>query len=367
MTDQLAALVSAETPSADLDACAAGAAAVTEVASAVLAEAGELVHASGRPHLRWRWPDEPGFPPIVLIGHFDTVWPLGTLARWPFSVDAAAGTATGPGCFDMKAGIVQLLHAVAALDSRAGIEILLTSDEEIGSPASRPLVEESARRAAAALILEPSALGNIKTGRKGTGWYQLTVTGRAAHAGLEPEKGANALTALAALIGQAAAVARPDRGTTVTPTMAAAGTAANVVPAQARAELDVRVAEPAEAGRVDADLRALATTVPGTLLTVTGGQNRPPLPPQATASLFALARAAAADAGLRPLTGVEVGGGSDGNFTAAAGCPTLDGLGAVGGGAHAEGEHVLIAAMPERTALLAALIGRIRAASAGPP
>ena len=364
MTDQLAALVGAETPSADLDACAGGAAAVAAVAGAVLADAGELIQAGGRPHLRWRWPPEAGYPPVVLIGHFDTVWPLGTLTRWPFSLDQAAGTATGPGCFDMKAGIVQLLHAVAALDSRAGIEILLTSDEEIGSPASRPLIEDAARRASAALILEPSALGKIKTGRKGTGWYHLAVTGRAAHAGLEPEKGANALVALAALIGQASAIARPGRGTTVTPTVAGAGTAANVVPADAFAEVDVRVAEAAEADRVDAGLRALTTAVAGTTVTVTGGPNRPPLPRQATAALFALAQAAADDLGLGPLGAAEVGGGSDGNFTAAAGCPTLDGLGAVGDGAHAEGEHVLIAAMPERAALLTALIGRIRAAGA---
>jgi glutamate carboxypeptidase len=363
MTAQLAELVEAETPSADRPACEAGAATVAAIAGSVLGEAGELVLAGGRPHLRWRWPAEPGRPPLVLIGHFDTVWPLGTLARWPFSVDAATGTATGPGCFDMKAGIVQLLHAVAALGDRAGIEILLTSDEEIGSPASRPLIEEAARRATAAMILEPSALGKVKTMRKGTGFYQLAVTGRAAHAGLEPEKGATALIALAELIGRLTAIARPELGTSVTPTVAAAGTAANVVPAGAHADIDVRVADPAEASRVDAELRALTTTVPGTRLTVSGGPNRPPMPRQATEALFGVARAAAADLGLPPLAGTAVGGGSDGNFTAAAGCPTLDGLGAVGDGAHAEGEYVLLAAMPERAALLAALIGRLRTGS----
>jgi glutamate carboxypeptidase len=364
MVAQLAELVTAESPSADLAACAACAQAVSKVAAATVGSPGEVIEAGGREHLRWRWPARPGQPALVLIGHFDTVWPLGTLARWPFATGAAAGTVTGPGCFDMKAGIVQLLHAVAALPDPAGLEILLTSDEEIGSPTSRPLIEEAARRASAALILEPSARGQVKIARKGTGWYRLSVAGRAAHAGLEPEKGVNALTALAELIGLVGAVARPAAGTTVTPTMAAAGTAANVVPAQAWADIDVRVAEPGEADRVDRELRALAPGLPGATVTVTGGPNRPPLPADASAALFALARRAAHDLGLGPLTAVSVGGGSDGNFTAAVGCPTLDGLGAVGDGAHAEGEHVLTAAMPERAALLAVLIERLRAASA---
>jgi glutamate carboxypeptidase len=313
---------------------------------------------------------------IALIGHVDTVWPSGTLARWPFNVDArgdsSAGstatgstatgsTATGPGCFDMKAGIVQLLHAVGILGDPAGIEILITTDEEVGSPTSRPLIEETARRAAAALILEPSAGGAVKIGRKGTGFYRLDVAGRAAHAGLEPENGANALIALAEIIGRVGAIARPERGTTVTPTLAAAGTAANVVPAQAHVEIDVRVAEPAEADRVDRDLRALATTVPGTTLTVGGGPNRPPLPVAASAALYKVAQDVAGTLGIGSLDGVVVGGGSDGNFTAAVGCPTLDGLGAVGGGAHAEGEHVRIDGMPERAALVAGIIGRLRA------
>lgn len=171
------------------------------------------------------------------------------------------------------------------------------------------------------MILEPSALGKVKTMRKGTGFYHLAVTGRAAHAGLEPEKGANALIALAELIGRLGAIARPELGTSVTPTVAAAGTAANVVPAGAHADIDVRVADPAEASRVDAELRALTTAVPGTRLTVSGGPNRPPMPWQATEALFGVARAAAADLGIPPLAGTAVGGGSDGNFTAAAGLP----------------------------------------------
>jgi glutamate carboxypeptidase len=362
MVSELGDLVSAESPSSDLAACVECAKVVDQIATDVLGMPGELVESGGRPHLRWRWPATEDRPVVALIGHFDTVWPLGTLARWPFAVDEDAGTATGPGCFDMKAGVIQLLHAVAAVGDPAGLEILLTSDEEIGSATSRALIEETARRASAALILEPSAHGCIKIGRKGTGWYRLDVDGRAAHAGLEPEKGANALIELARLVIETRNLANPKLGTTVTPTLAAAGTAANVVPASAWAQVDVRVAEPAEADRVDREMHALTTIEPGTRLTVSGGPNRPPLPEQASASLFVLARSAAAALRLPLLDGVAVGGGSDGNFTAAVGCPTLDGLGAVGDGAHAEGEHVLVHSMPERAALLACLIDRLRSA-----
>jgi len=365
MVDQLAALVNAETPSSDLPACAAGIEVVRQIAAAVISDPGETVVVAGRRHVRWRWPAPPGRRPIAVVGHVDTVWPLGTLTRWPFGVDDAAVTATGPGCFDMKAGIVQLLHAVSVLSDPAGLEILITSDEEVGSPTSRQLIEDTGRAAAAALILEPSRGGALKTGRKGTGFYRLDVVGRAAHAGLEPEKGANALVALAEVIGRIGAIARPAAGTTVTPTLAAAGTAANVVPAGAHVEIDVRVSESLEADRVDRELRALATTVPGTTLTVSGRPNRPPMPLTASAVLFEVAKEAAACLGLPALDGVFVGGGSDGNFTAAVGCPTLDGLGAVGGGAHAEGEHVRIDAMPQRAALLAAIIERLRSGPYG--
>ena len=368
MLDHLAALVCVETPSEDLAACAVGAAVVSELAATLIGEPGEYVEVNGRQHLRWRWPAGGARSGVVLIGHYDTVWPLGTLSRWPFSVDETAGMATGPGCFDMKAGVVQLFHAVASLDDRDGIEILLTSDEEVGSPTSRHLIEEAARRASAALILEPSAGGALKVERKAVGMYRLEVRGRAAHAGLEPENGANALVELSHLLIAVSAMARPESGTSVTPAVAQAGTARNVVPALATAEIDVRAALPDEAFRVDRELKALQTTVPGTTLTITGGLNRPPMPRSASATLYPLAIALAADLGLDPPQGVAVGGGSDGNFTAAVGCPTLDGLGAVGGGAHAEGEHVIVAAMPERAALLAELIDRLRAeqqASAG--
>jgi glutamate carboxypeptidase len=361
MIGALETLVRAETPSEDLAACAAGADVVSALAEALLGDPGEAVEVEGRRHLRWRWDPAPGRPSVALLGHYDTVWPAGTLARWPFQVDEARGTATGPGCFDMKAGIVQLLHAVAVLDDRSGVEILLSCDEELGSQTSRVLIEDLGRRSAAALVFEGSAGGALKIGRKGTGMYRIGVHGRAAHAGLEPEKGINALTELAHLLLAVGPVARPEVGTTVTATLAGGGTASNVVPAEAWMEVDVRVAEPGEADRVDAEILALRPTVPGASLSITGGPNRPPLPVSATAAVYARATAMAARLGLERLDGVSVGGGSDGNFTAAVGCPTLDGLGAVGDGAHAEGEWVDLRAMPERAALVALLIDDLRA------
>ena len=358
MVDQLAHLVSAETPSNDLEACRHGAHVVASLVAELLDTRPEVVDVAGRRHLRLRWP---GARRIMLIGHFDTVWPLGTLADWPFQIDAAAGTATGPGCFDMKAGIVQMLHAVASLDAPDGLEILLTSDEEIGSPTSRSLVEEAATGAEAALVLEPSAAGRLKIGRKGIGAYRVTITGRAAHAGLEPERGANALISLGHVLTSLEGLARPELGTTVTPTLASGGTATNVVPAQAQVDVDVRVCDPGEAARVDLALRGLTTRVPGTTVAVGGGLRRPPMPAGQGADLHRRASTVAQALGLGPLPGIAVGGGSDGNFTAAVGCPTLDGLGAVGDGAHAAGEWIQIGAMPERAAVLAHLIDDLRA------
>jgi glutamate carboxypeptidase len=291
---------------------------------------------------------------VVVVGHFDTVWPAGTIDRWPF--ERTGDTVTGPGAFDMKAGIVQAFEALATLDDLSGVAVILTSDEELGSPTSRRLVEAAARGAQAALVVEPSVGGALKTARKGTGMYTLHVAGRAAHAGLEPEKGANALIEAAHLVLAVQAVGRPELGTTVTPTLASAGSASNVVPASATIEIDVRVAVAEEAGRVDADIRALATTVPGTTVTVDGGPNRPPMPPSASAGLLPLAQRAAERLGLDSPGGAEVGGASDGNFTAGVGTPTLDGLGAVGDKAHGEGEYAIVSAMPERAALLAELI-----------
>jgi glutamate carboxypeptidase len=352
MVQLLAALVAAESPSSEPAAVAACARLVADAGADLLGEKPDEIVVDGRTHLRWRFGAGP--TRVALVGHVDTVWPLGTIDRWPFSV--SDGVATGPGAFDMKAGIVQLLHALAGVDDRDGVAVLLTADEELGSPTSRALIEDTARGAEAALILEPSAGAALKTARKGVSNYEVVAHGRAAHAGLEPEKGANAAAEIAHVIVGLAALAKPGDGTTVTPTVVHAGTATNVVPAEASVHVDVRAATAAEQSRVDTALHRLAATVTGTTLEVRGGPNRPPLPTTSSADLFARAQRLAAGLGLAPLEGVEVGGGSDGNFTAALGVPTLDGLGAVGGGAHAEGEHVVLSAMPERVALLAVLV-----------
>jgi glutamate carboxypeptidase len=262
--------------------------------------------------------------------------------------------------FDMKAGIVQAIHAVASLADREGVEILITADEEVGSGTSRDLIEDRALACGNVLVCEPSADGGaLKTARKGTGTFDIVVHGKASHAGLEPEKGINSLVAAAELVQQVVTFADPARGTTVTPTMAMSGTADNVVPARTSVTVDGRVEQAGEKERLEAAFAALATTVPGASIELLGGLNRPPMPPSASTSLFPLAVAAAAGVGLDEVRGVAVGGGSDGNFTAARGVPTLDGLGAVGGGAHADHEYVEVDAMVDRARLLAAIVAAI--------
>lgn len=308
---------------------------------------------------------DPRAAPVVLLGHLDTVCPLGALAGRPFRVEGELGF--GPGAFDMKAGLVQGLFALSALRAlgrapRRPVVFLATPDEELGSRASRALVEAEARGAAAALVLEPAAgpSGALKTARKGVAWYRVLITGRAAHAGLDPGKGVNALDELARLVLACHALADPARGTTVSVGVASGGTRANVVPAEASAEVDVRVASPAEAARVDAAFRGLGPAHPEARLVIEGGLNRPPMERSAgTARLFERARIAADQLGLGDLTDAAVGGGSDGNFAAALGVPTLDGLGAVGDGAHAAHEQVCLDRMPERAALLARLLEEI--------
>lgn len=352
MRAALRRLVEVESPSAEVDALRRCAEVVGRTGEELTGVAPEVLQSDGRPHLRWRFGPRPR---VLLLGHFDTVWPLGTLQRLPCrEVD---GRITGPGVFDMKAGIVQGLFAVAALGgAAAGVSMLLNSDEEIGSDSSRELIREAAREVEAVLVLEPAQGGALKTARKGVSLYRIDVEGRAAHAGLEPHRGVNATVELAHAVLAMQGMARPDAGTTVTPTVAASGTATNVVPAHAHLDVDVRALTPEEQQRVDAEMHGLAATLPGARLSVEGGPNRPPLPATASRDLFARAVDAGRRLGLGELRGVEVGGGSDGNFTAAEGVPTLDGLGADGDGAHAEHEHVVLSSVPERAALLAALL-----------
>jgi glutamate carboxypeptidase len=354
MVDQLRRLVEAESPSNHPDGLRACADVLVELAAQLTGARAEKLETDGLTHLRWRFG---GAPTVLLLGHYDTVWPWRTIDRLPFA--ERDGIVSGPGCFDMKAGLVQGLHAVAALGPGCPVELLVTADEEVGSASSRALIQEAARGKRAVLVLEPSHDGALKVERKGVGMYQLAFTGRAAHAGLAPETGANALLAMARAAPQLAALAEPALGTTVTPTVASAGSTSNVVPASASLTLDVRASSPAEFERVDGAIHGLASAIPGVSIAVNGGVNRPPMPNESARELFGLAVAAAADLGLAPLRGVSVGGGSDGNFTAGVGIPTLDGLGAVGGGAHADDEHVVVSGMPERAALVAALVARL--------
>lgn len=346
--------MSVESPSTDLAATTEVAKRTDELVTSLLGSPAELLEDAGRVHLRW---SGGGAARLVLVMHVDTVWPLGTLARWPFEV--ADDRATGPGAFDMKAGVVQGLHALTLLPDLTGVRVLITTDEEIGSPSSRALIEETVRGARAALVLEPSAGGALKSARKGVSMYELVVTGRAAHAGLEPEKGVNAGLELAHQLLALEAVADPAAGTTVTPTLMTAGTTTNTVPARATAAVDVRAVTDAEQQRVDQVLRGLRPVLAGASLEVLGGPNRPPLQPTSSAELLDRARRLSDELGLPPLQDVRVGGGSDGNFTAGIGVPTLDGLGAVGDGAHAEGEYVVVSAMAERAALVAALAAEL--------
>jgi glutamate carboxypeptidase len=351
MVEAIRMLVEAESPSADAGACRACADVAERLAAGLLGRRGERLEVDGRVHLRFGF----GAPArVLLIGHLDTVWPLGTLAGWPFEV--REGRATGPGIFDMKAGVVQLLFALSALESLEGVVVLLTTDEELGSPTARPLIEEAAAGIEAALVLEPSAAGALKTERKGVALYQLEVKGRAAHAGLDPAAGANAAVELAHQLVAVAAFARPELGTTVTPTLVTAGTAANTVPAKAAAHIDVRVRTSAEERRVASGLAGLRPVTPGTSLTVELRVEIPPLERRASAGLFARAQVLAAELGLPPLQEASVGGGSDGSVLAGLGVPVLDGLGAVGDHAHAEGEYVEVDALAERAALVAVLV-----------
>jgi glutamate carboxypeptidase len=285
---------------------------------------------------------------------------MGTIDRLPFRIEG--DRAFGPGIFDMKASIVQSFHALAELSSRDGVELLVTSDEEIGSPTSRAVIEDLARRVEAVLVIEPSHNGALKIGRKGVGMYRLHVQGRAAHAGF-PHEGVNATLELAHQVLAVAALADEATGTTVTPTVAASGTTNNVVPAEARVDIDVRVPNAAEQDRVDEALRSLQPSVAGAGLRLSGGPNRPALEPSATMALFEIARRIGQEIGLGELGSATVGGASDGNFAAAAGAQTLDGLGCTGDGAHADHEHILVSSLPERAALLTALIQELLAKS----
>jgi glutamate carboxypeptidase len=324
----------------------------------------ELFHYPGYgSHLRARLPfnHDESDPALLVIGHMDTVWPAGTLERLPFRV-TDEGRAHGPGIFDMKSGIAMLIEALRAiklhgLATRRPLTLLLTCDEEIGSCTSRPMIEEDARHAAAVLVLEPPIPGGtVKTARKGVGGFTIRAIGRAAHAGLDPGKGINAIVELAHHTLKLAGLNDPKSGTSVSIGRVDGGTAVNVVPAEARIQVDVRFWNMEHGAAIEEAVRALRPVIEGARLEISGGLNRPPMERTAgNIALFELARGLANEIGFDLADGA-VGGGSDGNFTSALGIPTLDGLGVDGAGAHADHEHIILDDLPRRAALLTRLL-----------
>ncbi len=347
-------LVEIESPSYELAQLQKSAETLASMIERHLGGTCELIESSAGPHVHWKGGDTvPDGQRVMLLGHHDTVFPMGTLDRLPFAV--TDGVMTGPGCFDMLAGIVQALHGLATLDDTSHVELLFSADEEVGSHQSRALIEERATACGNVLVLEPSAKdGALKTGRKGCGTFDVVITGRASHAGLEPEAGINALVEASHQVLAINQIGDASRGTTVTPTVANVGTTDNVVPAEGRIKVDARVESAEEKARVEAAMAALTAQVEGATVEVLGHIGRPPMPESASATLFPIAQQVSPG-----IEGYSVGGGSDGNFTAAIGVPTLDGLGAVGGGAHADTEHVIVSTMPERARLIAGIVAAL--------
>ncbi|MGP3957087.1 M20 family metallopeptidase [Nonomuraea sp. 3N208] len=295
---------------------------------------------------------------VLMLSHYDTVWPTGTLAGWPFAV--VEGKVTGPGVFDMKTGLVQSIWALRGLRElelpHPSVRFLFNGDEEIGSPASREHIEAASSDVLASLVFEASLDGALKTARKGVGLFNVRVTGVEAHAGLDPYAGASAIHALAEIVTTLAGAASRERGTTVNVGLISGGTGRNVAAGHASCGVDVRVAEPSEMGRIDDVLAGLRASDPRITISVTGEWNRPPMIPNpASQRLLKEAQEVAAEFGWL-LDEASVGGASDGNFISALERAILDGMGAVGDGAHARHEHVLLDQIPERTALTIGLL-----------
>ncbi|MEU5639304.1 M20 family metallopeptidase [Streptomyces milbemycinicus] len=368
VTDILA-LVHHETGSYDLSGLAAGLDLLREL----------TVHRLGRPDHEHRYPGGecgdtltltytgtgPGH--VALVGHYDTVWPTGTLAGWEQPEPEGDGDGreklSGPGIFDMKTGLAQGIWALKlARESGAPVPtvtFLFNGDEEIGSLSSRPVIEEVAQKVDVTLVLEPTAHGAVKTARKGSGIFQVTATGIEAHAGLAPQDGASAITALSEFVLAAAAVAAPEKGTTINTGLIKGGSATNVVAGKATAGIDIRITSQAEQDRVDAEFDAIEVSDPRVGIEIVRDWNRPPMTLNAaSAPLLDLAREVAREQG-RELSDTAVGGASDANFVAALGLPVLCGMGAVGDGAHAQGEFIYPDTVPAQTALVAGLLGRL--------
>ncbi|NJM08521.1 M20 family metallopeptidase [Candidatus Gracilibacteria bacterium] len=363
MLASMRALVEHETPSLDkarLDRCCDHLITRFQLPDVVI---DRFANDGGGDHLRIGFAPAgtPELPPTLLLCHYDTVFPAGTLAARPFRVEG--DHAYGPGIYDMKASIVLAEFVLRAFIAQPAplprpLCLLITSDEEIGSRSSRLLIEDAARTAAQVLVLEPPIEPHaaLKTARKGVGRFVVDITGRAAHAGVEPHKGASAIVEMAQQILAIQALNDDDTGTTLNIGLANGGTRANVVPDRATLTIDARTWTVAEAERITKAMLALRPQLAGTALRVTGSFDRPPMERgTATAALFARAQAIGATLGMQLNEG-STGGGSDGNFTAALGVATLDGLGVPGAGAHAEHEHIFVAGLAERAALLYALL-----------
>ncbi len=352
MLAAIEALVKCESPSEDIEACRTVVSLASDIATRVLGTPAQIKEVEGRP-VFW-WGSER--PKVLVLAHLDTVWPIGSFQPlWSVEGDVVRG----PGVFDMKAGFVQALYALKGIEG--DVALVATTDEEIGSHKSKSLIKELSSAADAVLVLEASLDGKVKTGRKGTAMFQISIHGKASHAGLEPEKGVNATTEVAHLILALAALENPEHGTTVVPTLLHAGTTINTVPDLAVLEIDARSFSQDDLQRVDTAIKNIKPTLSGAKIEVAGGLHRPPLQPSSTADLYAIAEKVARDIGMPPLGSAQVGGASDGNFAAAAGARVLDGLGAVGGGAHAANEWVSLSTIETRSAFLHAFIKELLA------
>ena len=348
MLAALEALVKLESPTEDLAACQDVVRLASELATTILGTPAQIRDVNGRPVFWWGAEN----PDVVVLAHLDTVWPKGSFTPlWKVE----GNKATGPGIFDMKAGFIQALYAMKGITGSAAL--VATTDEETGSATSKELIERLAKTAQAVLVFEAALDRKVKTGRKGTAMYQVVVTGKASHAGLEPEKGINATTELAKLVMQISTLENPEFGTTAVPTVMQSGTTTNTVPALAKLDIDVRSFTIAELNRIDKSIRSLSSDV--AKVEVTGGINRPPLETSSSMELYEKLEKVAKDLGLAPIGHASVGGASDGNLAAAAGAKVLDGLGAIGMGAHAPSESIKISTIDERIKLTTAFINEL--------
>ena len=352
MVKDLQALVEVESPTDDLAACRRIVEKANEITQRLIGTSADVFDEKGRP-VYWLGSKD---PQVVLLAHLDTVWPIGSFTPlWKVEGDVIRG----PGIYDMKAGFLQALYAMRTLDL-SKVALIATTDEETGSATTRELIENVSKKAKAVLVLESAIDGKVKIGRKGTSMYRITVHGRAAHAGLEPEKGINATVEIATIVNTLMALGNKEFGTTVVPTVMNSGTTTNTVPALASLDVDCRSFKLSEMQRVQEAIKSLKAIHPEARIEVTGGINRPPLETSATQSLYEKCETVAKQLGMAPLGSASVGGASDGNF---AGIHTqvLDGLGAVGEGAHATHEHILASHLEPRSNLLAALVKEILA------